>query len=315
MTSLGELGLAIAPFATDGREFMPVPALGVVSRATSLVRRRVPTCVLTHDGPPRLGDGHAVDRFVPIASLTKVVTGTALTRMAAAGVLALDDPLERWLPAAPATGITLLHLARHTSGLPRLPPGPLPDRDPYAAFDLPALHALLPRLDTLAVGPPGSGEEYSNFGYAILGAALSAAAGTTYEELATAYVLRPLDIAEMTAHPAPERCLQAPGLFGGSRRPWTMDGAILPAGGLWATPRAVADLVVRLLVERRLGDPAPSWIRTGSLVWHNGATRLASLFAGAEDDGRWVVVHRLNAEPEETDELGVALLGQDRRQE
>ncbi|MFI1509232.1 serine hydrolase domain-containing protein [Streptomyces sp. NPDC020597] len=289
---------------------MPFPVLGAVSRARSLVRRRVPTCVLTHAGPPSLSGGHAVDRYVPIASLTKVVTGTALARMAAAGVLSLDDPVERWLPTAPATGITLLHLARHTSGLPRLPPGPLPDRDPYAAFDLPALHELLPRLDTLAVGPPGSGEEYSNLGYAILGAALTAAAGTTYEELAAAYVLRPLDITEVTARPAPERCLQAPGLFGGSRRPWTMDGAILPAGGLWATPRAVADLVVRLLVERRLGDPAPTWIRTGPLVWHNGATQLASLFAGAVDDGRWVVVHRLNAEPEETDQLGVALLRQ-----
>ncbi|MER6557562.1 serine hydrolase domain-containing protein [Streptomyces sp. NPDC001027] len=289
---------------------MPFPVLDAVSRARSLVRRRVPTCVLTHAGPPSLSDGHAVDRYVPIASLTKVVTGTALTRMAAAGVLALDDPVERWLPAAPATGITLLHLAEHTSGLPRLPPGPLPDRDPYAAFDLPALHALLPRLDELAVNPPGSGEEYSNLGYAILGAALAAAAGTTYEELAEAYVLQPLDIAEITARPAPERCLQAPGLFGGARRPWTMDGAILPAGGLWATPRAVADLVVRLLVERRLGDPAPTWIRTGRLVWHNGATELASLFAGAVDDGRWVVVHRLNAEPEETDQLGVSLLRQ-----
>ncbi|MEH0544063.1 serine hydrolase [Streptomyces sp. B21-105] len=292
---------------------MSVPVLGAVSRVSSLVRRRVPTCVLTHAGPPTADDGHAVDRHVPIASLTKVVTGTALIRMAAAGVLALDDPLERWLPAVPATGITLLDLARHASGLPRLPPGPLPGRDPYAAFDLPALHALLPRLDTLAVRPPGSEEEYSNFGYAILGAALTAAAGTTYEELASAYVLRPLDITEMTAQPAPERCLQAPGLFGGSRRPWTMDGAILPAGGLWATPRAVADLVVRLLVERRLGDPAPSWIRTGSMVWHNGATRLASLFAGAQDDGSWVVVHRLNAEPEDTDRLGVTLLRQDHR--
>lgn len=83
-----------------------------------LVRRRVPTCVLTHTDPPALADGHAVDRYVEIGSLTKVVTGTALTRMAAAGVLALDDPVERWLPEAPATGITLLHLARHTSGLP-----------------------------------------------------------------------------------------------------------------------------------------------------------------------------------------------------
>lgn len=273
---------------------------------------RVPTCVLRNSAPPDLSDGHAVDRFVQIGSLTKVVTGTALTRMAAAGLLTLDDPLERWLPEAPTTGITLRHLARHTSGLPRLPPGRLPRRDPYAAFDGPALHALLPRLDTLATRPAGREEEYSNLGYAVLGAALTAAAGTTYEELVTAHVLRPLEITEMTAHPATGRRLPAPGRFGRARRPWTMDGAILPAGGLWATPRAVADLVVRLLVERRLGDPAPSWQEAGPLRWHNGATRHVSLFAGAMDDGNWVVVHRLNAEPELTDRLALELLKQSR---
>ncbi|MFC9290320.1 serine hydrolase [Streptomyces sp. NPDC057052] len=269
---------------------------------------RVPTCVFSSAAPPSVHDGHAVDRFVQIASLTKVVTGTALVRMAAAGVLALDDPVERWLPAAPGTGITLRHLARHTSGLPRLPPGRLSRRDPYAAFDQAALDRLLPRLDTLAGRPPGQEEEYSNLGYAVLGAALTAASGTTYEELVTEYVLRPLDLTEITANPDPDRRLLPPGLLGRPRRPWTMTGAILPAGGLWATPRAAADLVVRLLVERRLGDPAPSWQTAGPLHWHNGATRHASVFAGATDDGRWVVIHRLNAPPEATDRAGVEIL-------
>ncbi|MGW0576568.1 serine hydrolase domain-containing protein [Streptomyces sp. NPDC002920] len=277
------------------------------------VRLRVPTCVLTPGAPPALADGHAVDRYVEIGSLTKVVTGTALVRMAAAGVLALDDPLERWLPATPATGITLLHLARHTSGLPRLPPGRLPRRDPYAAFDVPALHALLPRLGTLTTRPPGEREEYSNLGYAVLGAALTAAAsGTPYEELVTEYVLRPLEVTEVAALPGTDRRLLAPGRFGRPRAPWTMTGAMLPAGGLWATPRAAADLAVRLLVERRLGDPAPSWQEAGPLRWHNGATRHASLFTGATQDGSWVLIHRLNGEPERTDQLGVEILRQSR---
>ncbi|MEH0424560.1 serine hydrolase domain-containing protein [Streptomyces sp. B21-083] len=252
-----------------------------------------------------MSDGHAVDRFVQIGSLTKVVTGTVLSRMAASGALTLDDPVERWLPTtAPGTGITLLHLARHTSGLPRLPPGHFSGRDPYAAFDRPALDRLLPRLDTLVTAPPGT-EEYSNLGYAVLGAALTAASGATYEELVTEYVLRPLDITEMTAHPDPGRRLLAPGPLGRPRRPWTMDGAILPAGGLWATPRAAADLVVRLLVERRLGEPAPSWQRAGRLLWHNGATRYDSIFAGVVEDGRWVLIHRLNGVPEDTDRMGI----------
>ncbi|MEU0002976.1 serine hydrolase domain-containing protein [Streptomyces sp. NPDC006314] len=268
---------------------------------------RVPTCVLRDAAPPRIGDGHAVDRFVEIGSFTKVLTGTVLMRLAAAGVLEVDDPVERWLPAAPGTGITLRHLAEHTSGLPRLPPGTT-RRDPYAAFDRPALHRLLGRLDGLPVRPPGHEEEYSNLGYAVLGEALAGAAGASYEELVTEHVLRPLDVHEVSARPAAARRLLAPGLFRRPRKPWTMTGAILPAGGLWATPRAVADLLVRLVVERRLGDPAPSWRTAGALHWHNGATRHASLFAGAMADGRWVVVHRLNGDPEQTDQNGVDVL-------
>ncbi|MEU4925954.1 serine hydrolase domain-containing protein [Streptomyces yokosukanensis] len=268
---------------------------------------RTPTCVLGDTSPARAEDGHAVDRFVEIGSFTKVLTGTALMRMAAAGLLDVDDPVERRLPAAAGTGITLRHLAEHTSGLPRLPPG-TGGRDPYAAFDADALRRLLGRLDGVVVRPPGQQEEYSNLGYAVLGAALVAASGAAYEELLAEHVLRPLDVHEVSVRPEADRRLLAPGLLGRDRRPWTMDGAILPAGGLWATPRAVADLLVRLVIERRLGDPAPSWQRAGALHWHNGATRHASVFAGAMADGRWVVVHRLGGRSDGTDRMGVDLL-------
>ncbi|WP_108221641.1 hypothetical protein [Streptomyces sp. 303MFCol5.2] len=116
----------------------------------------------------------------------------------------------------------------------------------------------------------------------------------------------------MTARPVPARRLPAPGLFGRPRRPWTTDGAMLPAGGLWDTPRAVADLVVRLLVERRPGEPAPTWATSGPLRRHNGATRHASLFTGATADGSWVVVHRLNGDPDGTDRLGLTVLERSR---
>lgn len=239
--------------------------------------------------------------------MTKVVTGTALMRLARTGVLGLDDPLERWLPWVPACGITLRHLAEHTSGLPRLPPG-TGGGDPYRAFDAAALGSVLSDLATLQTTAPGRAHQYSNLGYAVLGEALCAAAGSRYEELVRALVLDPLGIAEMTAHPPPDRCLTGAGVLGRPRRPWTLSGAVLPAGGLWATPTATARLVAGLLVDGMLGEPAPTWLRSGDVIWHNGTTHGVRLFAGARADGHWVLVHRLGGPLRGAERLGNALL-------
>lgn len=269
--------------------------------------RPIPTCLLNGDGPDRVSHGHDPDRFVQIGSLTKVLTSTALMRLAEVKTLDPQDPLERWLPVPAGTGVTLLHLAEHTSGLPRLPPG-LGGRDPYASFDETALRALLGRWETLAVRGPGERAEYSNFGYAVLGAALVAATGHPYEELVREHVLDPLGIAAMAVRPPVDRRLCATGRFGRPRKPWTLDGAILPAGGMWATPRAAARLLTGLLVDRALGAPAPGWQRSGDITWHNGATRDTSVFAGALPDGRWALVHRLGGSPADTDAAGVRAL-------
>lgn len=272
----------------------------------------IPTCVLASEGiRSHTTPGHDPDAFAEMGSLTKVVTGTLLMQLAKAGVLAEDDPLDAWLPAPAGTPITLGHLARHTSGLPRLPPhigrrDAL--RDPYRSFTDEALHALLPRLDTLTSRPPGESEEYSNLGYAVLGAALVAATGSPYQDLVTDHVLTPLGLAPgtMTPHPPQNRSLRR-GLRGRPIRPWTMNGAILPAGGLWATPRTMSALL-RLVVDRTLGAPAPTWRQTGRLTWHNGATRASSVFAAALPNGRWLLMHRLHGSPTRTDKAAIEWL-------
>ncbi len=70
-----------------------------------------------------------------IGSMTKVFTGLVLADMVEHGEVALDDPAANYLPAGatlPERGgrrITLIDLATHRSGLPRLP-GNLPMHDP-----------------------------------------------------------------------------------------------------------------------------------------------------------------------------------------
>ncbi|MFI9393537.1 serine hydrolase domain-containing protein [Streptomyces bauhiniae] len=256
-----------------------------------------PTCLLGGPGiEDRIAHGHDPDRFVEIGSLSKVFTGTVLAQLAKDEVVGLDTPLEECLDDVPAgTGITLRHLAEHTSGLPRLPVGTGgPPGDPYATFTEDALRASLCELDRVATGRLGEAE-YSNLGYAVLGHALTAVTGRSYQQLVDELVLLPLglDAGAVTALPPQERRLVPRGLFGRPRPLWTLTGPILPAGGLWSTCRTLSEVVPGLLVERRLGPPAPSWQHGSAITWHNGATRGSSVMAAAHDDGRWLVLHRL----------------------
>ncbi|MFI1826057.1 serine hydrolase domain-containing protein [Streptomyces sp. NPDC020412] len=269
----------------------------------------MPTCILGGPGIPDLtAHGHDPDRFVEVGSLSKVITGTVVAQLAKAGVLALDDPLERWLPEAPGgTGITLRHLVEHASGLPRLPPNLTPKfRDPYASFTDRSLREVVRTLDRVTARPPGS-VSYSNLGYCVLGLALVTAADAPYQQLVDRHVLVPLGLepGAMTAHPPEHRRLVRRGAFGRPRSTWTLSGPMLPAGGLWATPRTTARVLVGLAVDRALGEPAPSWVRTSTSVFHDGATRDSSVFAGARADGNWIVVHRLRGNGRRTVDLAV----------
>jgi D-alanyl-D-alanine-carboxypeptidase/D-alanyl-D-alanine-endopeptidase len=81
----------------------------------------------------------------------------------------------------------------------------------FAASGPQALDAVVRQLDTVVTAPASTTEEYSNLGYALLGAALVAA--TPYEELLHRHVLDPLGVADVAADPPPGRRLCRRGLF------------------------------------------------------------------------------------------------------
>jgi CubicO group peptidase (beta-lactamase class C family) len=96
---------------------------------TGIVGRTGRRVVLVRDGSQtvRLARGSArlepqrrmrvSDRF-RIASLTKTYTATVVVQLAGEGKLALDDPVERWLPGVVPNGaaITLRMLLNHHTG-------------------------------------------------------------------------------------------------------------------------------------------------------------------------------------------------------
>ena len=145
-----------------------------------------------------------------IGSVTKVFTGLLLADLAERGIVGLDDPLARYLPASvrvPAfegREIILADLASHTSGLPRNPKGMLGrwlrDRhNPFAALTVEDVHEGLAR--TRLRRRPGERVRYSNLGVGLLGQALERAAEQPYEQLVRERIGLPLELCDTVVHP------------------------------------------------------------------------------------------------------------------
>lgn len=134
-----------------------------------------------------------------IGSVTKVFTALVLARLELDGKVKLADTLRESLPEKVALAkalepVTLLHLATHTSGLPRLP-GNLDTSaanlaNPYVKYRAEELHQFL--VGARLNNPPGKLADYSNVGFALLGHVLTVKAGQPYEGLVRGALLEPL---------------------------------------------------------------------------------------------------------------------------
>ncbi|WP_241844984.1 serine hydrolase domain-containing protein [Streptomyces silvensis] len=290
--------------------------------AVAVAVRRGPRRALLATGGTALRGGTPADpdtRF-EIGSLTKTFTALLLAEMVARGEVAYDDPVTRFLPRAaapPVRGapITLLHLATHTSGLPRLPPGlvrsgaPAWYSNPYAAYSADAFHRALARTRPRAA--PGTRVRYSNFGVALLGDLLTRAAhgpgDGAYAPLLAARVLDPLGLTRTNCAANPP---QATGYWHGRVRPaWEIPG--LPGAGAGrSSARDLLTTLDALLDPDAVPADVPRTLRTAladvtvprialprthhriALVWnirsrhdrdlfhHSGGTRGFTAFAG-----------------------------------
>ncbi len=147
-----------------------------------------------------LNDGRTLDgdSVFEIGSITKVFTSLLLANVVERGEVALTDPVAKYLPTSvkvPERGgkqITLVDLATHTSGLPRMPENFKP-RDPARPYEDYSPEQLYSFLSAYQLRRDiGSKFEYSNLGLALLGHALALRAGTDYETLVRTRILDPL---------------------------------------------------------------------------------------------------------------------------
>jgi serine-type D-Ala-D-Ala carboxypeptidase/endopeptidase len=147
----------------------------------------------TSDGSGKAPDRHTMLR---IASITKVFTGHVLASLAADGTVKLTDRLQDrigWnvtVPSRDGRPIRLIELATHSSGLPReVDRTSGPPNDPFSTLT-PETYRNGLASDPLLFAP-GAGALYSNFGFDLLSAALSQAAGKPYDVLLKERVLDP----------------------------------------------------------------------------------------------------------------------------
>ncbi len=151
------------------------------------------------------------DTVFDVGSITKVFTALLLSDMVQRGEVALDDPVTKVLGAKdlPFLGrgdrdVTLLDLATHTSGLPLRPANLVstnPD-DKYAGYTTELLHQFLASFEFDR--DPGSGYEYSNVGYGLLGEALSLRSGASYRDLLQLRITQPLGMTDTRVDPTEE---------------------------------------------------------------------------------------------------------------
>jgi D-alanyl-D-alanine-carboxypeptidase/D-alanyl-D-alanine-endopeptidase len=284
-------------------------SVGIVVGVISPEGRRVVAYGSLDKGDKRPLNG---DTIFEIGSATKVFTALLLADMAQHGEVALSDPVAKYLPASAKVperngrAITLVDLATHTSGLPRLPANLYPKNpaNPYADYSVAALYEFLSTYKLTR--DPGSEYEYSNLGGGLLGHVLAVRAGVDYETLVRRRICAPLGMKstritltpEMQARLAvghdaglkPVANWDLPALAGaGALRSSVNDLLIFLAANLGYTKSPLAPAMASMLAVRRTTttpglEIALGWhIFTGEnneIVWHNGGTGGYRSFVG-----------------------------------
>lgn len=201
-----------------------------------------------------------------ICSMTKSFTAAGLLMLRDEGQLALDEPVEDYVPllraldppTADSPRVTVRHLMSMASGLP----------EDNAWADR---HLADPREDVDRVfgdgatfaRAPGVAYEYSNLGWGMLGRVVEAVAGEPVQAFLTDRILEPLGLSATTWDRPGEDVMT------GYRRQddrWLQepeplaDGAFVAGGGLWSTVRDVGTWITFLLdafPPRDDPDPGP----------------------------------------------------------
>ena len=324
-------------------------ANSIKARITNGYSPSIVVGIIDKDGPQyytfgaKTKGGDPVDEHTiyEIGSISKTFTGILLADMALRGILAVDDPAQKYLPDSvtlPVRNgkqITLGHLSDHSSALPRMPDNmaPADPANPYADYTVEQMYAFL-RSCTLK-RDIGSEYEYSNLAQGLLGHILSLQAGKSYEALMIDRIASPLDM-KSTKITFDARMKQNLAI-GHSQGVPVSNWDIPTLAGAGAIRSSLHDMLLYVAANAGLKKskmyPAMQLSHTvrhdkpgggtrvglgwhiskgsaGDVIWHNGGTGGYRTFVGfVQETGKGVVV--LTNSNKGADDIGFHLLNSD----
>lgn len=269
--------------------------------------------VFYHYGETRKGTGNLPSNrsIYEIGSISKSFTGILLAKAIEEQKVKADDDIRKYLPesckhlAYQNTPVTLVQLANHTAGIPRLPANltdqkDFNEKDPYRHYTKALLISYLSKLKLKAM--PGTASDYSNTGMALLGVILADVYGKSYEALVKEKITEPLRMTH-TFENVPDAEIPAfcTGYDGqGNETSYWHLGDIPACGGLRSTPEDMMlylqanleekDAAIRLshattFQSGKYNSLGMAWHKQQSLsgdelIWHNGGTYGFSSFMG-----------------------------------
>jgi CubicO group peptidase (beta-lactamase class C family) len=203
------------------------------------------------------GEPPDADTQYRAGSITKTFVAVAVLRLRDAGRLSLSDPLGEHLDddasiAQAVRSMTVGQLLSHSSGLRAETAGPWWERTPGVPLAELAASSLGPDAARFR---PGRRHHYSNVGYGLLAALVTAKCGRPWHDVIASDLLKPLGMNRTTTRPQP------PHAIGYAVHPYADlllaepehdAGAMAGAGQLWTT---VGDLA--LFARFLAGDAGP----------------------------------------------------------
>jgi CubicO group peptidase (beta-lactamase class C family) len=161
------------------------------------------------DGLPAPAEPMTEDTIFDLASLTKsLATATAIMQLYEQGKVAVDDPVQRYLPAFNTASnprraqVTVRMLLTHTSGLP----GDVNLGDPWGLDGPDEAEGIHRALTTPLESGPGEGFHYSDINFILLGALIEKVTGEALDIYVQHHVFDPLRMADTHYLPLTKAC-------------------------------------------------------------------------------------------------------------